>query len=116
MSRFAIIEGGTVANIVEAEADFAATQGWIEARDANIGDLYADGLFTKYEPTTDPVATAAKADFIRKERNGKLSDSDWTQVADAPVDKAAWAAYRQALRDITSQPGFPWTIEWPEQP
>jgi hypothetical protein len=52
----------------------------------------------------------------RVERNAKLAASDWTQVADAPVDKAAWATYRQALRDISDQAGFPWTIEWPTQP
>ena len=58
----------------------------------------------------------AKASAIRSERNEKLSASDWTQVADAPVDKAAWAAYRQALRDITTQAGFPDTITWPVKP
>ena len=52
----------------------------------------------------------------RKRRNKLLSASDWTQVADAPVDKAAWATYRQELRDISAQAGFPWTIEWPTQP
>ena len=116
MARFAIIEGGKVANIVEAEAYFAAEQGWIAAAEADIGDLYADGVFTKYDPTTDPVATAAQAEAIREERNNKLKDSDWTQLADAPVDKTTWAAYRQALRDITAQSGFPWTINWPVAP
>lgn len=57
-----------------------------------------------------------QAEQVRTNRNTKLSASDWTQVADAPVDKAAWATYRQALRDITAQVGFPWTITWPEQP
>jgi hypothetical protein len=52
----------------------------------------------------------------RKRRNKLLSASDWTQVADAPVDKAAWATYRQALRDISAQAGFPATVVWPEQP
>jgi hypothetical protein len=52
----------------------------------------------------------------RKRRNKLLSASDWTQVADAPVDKAAWATYRQALRDISAQAGFPWAVEWPTQP
>jgi hypothetical protein len=50
---------------------------------------------------------------VRQERDTKLTASDWTQVADAPVDKAAWATYRQALRDIPTQAGFPLTIEWP---
>lgn len=53
---------------------------------------------------------------VRGERNRRLSSCDWTQVADAPVDKAAWATYRQALRDVPSQPGFPWDIQWPTQP
>ena len=37
---------------------------------------------------------------MRRERDRLLAASDWTQVADAPVDRAAWAAYRQALRDF----------------
>jgi len=59
---------------------------------------------------------AEQAKSVRTQRGEKLKDSDWTQVADAPVDQAAWAAYRQALRDVTIQPGFPWTIDWPTQP
>jgi len=77
--------------------------------------------YTKYSVADmDAEAIAAKdaeqAESVRNSRTQMLKDSDWTQVADAPVDKAAWAAYRQALRDITSQDGFPWTIDWPEQP
>jgi hypothetical protein len=53
---------------------------------------------------------------VREKRNKLLSASDWTQVADAPVDKAAWATYRQALRDIPQQEGFPATVVWPTQP
>ena len=53
---------------------------------------------------------------IRTERDAKLTESDWTQVADAPVDKAAWATYRQALRDIPSQAGFPNEVVWPVEP
>ncbi len=53
---------------------------------------------------------------IRTERDAKLTSCDWTQVADAPVDQAAWAVYRQALRDITDQEGFPNEVTWPEEP
>lgn len=56
---------------------------------------------------------SALATEARAQRNTLLSASDWTQVADAPVDQAAWATYRQALRDITAQAGFPATINWP---
>ena len=37
---------------------------------------------------------------MRAVRNDLLAQSDWTQVADAPVDRQAWATYRQALRDF----------------
>ena len=53
---------------------------------------------------------------IRTERDAKLTESDWTQVSDAPVDKAAWTTYRQALRDIPSQAGFPNEVTWPTEP
>ena len=53
---------------------------------------------------------------VRTERDAKLTQSDWTQVADAPVDKASWATYRQALRDIPSQAGFPNEVIWPVEP
>lgn len=53
---------------------------------------------------------------IRTERDAKLTESDWTQVADAPVDQTAWATYRQALRDIPSQAGFPNEVTWPVEP
>lgn len=59
---------------------------------------------------------AEQAKSVRDSRNAKLKDSDWTQVADAPVDKAVWATYRQALRDISTQAGFPWEVTWPTEP
>ena len=59
---------------------------------------------------------AEQAKNVRTQRTEKLRDSDWTQVADAPIDKAAWAAYRQALRDVPTQSGFPWQVTWPTQP
>ena len=59
---------------------------------------------------------AQQAASVRATRNQQLAESDWTQVADAPVDQSAWAAYRQALRDVTAQPGFPWDITWPVAP
>jgi hypothetical protein len=51
---------------------------------------------------------------VRTQRNQMLKDTDWTQLSDSPVDKAAWALYRQALRDITQQPD-PFNITWPKQ-
>jgi len=59
---------------------------------------------------------ATQATNVRADRNRRLAECDWTQLPDAPVDHATWAAYRQALRDVSSQPGFPWNVQWPSQP
>ena len=53
---------------------------------------------------------------IRGQRNVLLTESDWTQLQDSPVDRGAWAQYRQALRDIPAQPDFPWSVQWPAKP
>jgi hypothetical protein len=53
---------------------------------------------------------------MRYWRDGELVRTDWTQVADAPVDQAAWATYRQALRDLPASNTDPRQIELPAQP
>ena len=53
---------------------------------------------------------------MRYWRDGELARTDWTQVADAPVDQAAWATYRQELRDIPQQSGYPFNVIWPTSP
>lgn len=59
---------------------------------------------------------ADQAKSVREDRNKRLAECDWTQLADSTADKAAWATYRQALRDVTKQAGFPWNIDWPVAP
>ena len=59
---------------------------------------------------------ADQAQTVRNQRTQLLKDCDWTQIADSTADKTAWATYRQQLRDITAQVGFPWTITWPDAP
>ena len=76
--------------------------------------------YTKYSVADiDDEAKTAKdveqAKSVRTTRDEKLKDSDWTQIADAPVDKKIWATYRQALRDVPTQSGFPWEVTWPTQ-
>ncbi len=77
--------------------------------------------FTKFsvaDMDADAIAAldARQADSVRADRNRRLTASDWTQVDDAPVDQTAWAAYRQALRDVPTQTGFPWDVTWPTEP
>lgn len=81
-----------------------------------------EGVWTQVWTVTDTsteelaILTASESIRIRQQRNRMLANSDWTQVADSPVDKTAWAVYRQALRDVPDQSGFPWTVTWPEEP
>lgn len=82
-------------------------------------DTTVDGVTTtaaEHEAAYKAIKDAEQASAVRKTRGEKLAQSDWTQVADAPVDKEAWATYRQALRDITTQTGFPWEVTWPDAP
>ena len=53
---------------------------------------------------------------LRRYRNLKLVESDWTQLTDSTADKAAWATYRQALRDLPTQNADPKKIKFPQPP
>jgi len=53
---------------------------------------------------------------LRVKRHGYLAASDWTQVPDAPVDKQAWATYRQELRDLPQNTTDPHEVVWPTPP
>jgi hypothetical protein len=72
-----------------------------------VRDMTADEIISREE---------GQAHQIRSDRNYRLSRCDWTQLADSVADKALWAAYRQGLRDIPSQSGFPWNVIWPVEP
>jgi hypothetical protein len=70
---------------------------------------------TAYKATKD----AEQAKSVRTTRDTKLAECDWRVIKAAETATtldAAWATYRQALRDVTTQTGFPWTITWPDAP
>lgn len=68
---------------------------------------------TEYKALRD----AEQAKSVRSIRNQHLKDCDWTQGKDVPdAVSTPWAAYRQQLRDLPKQVGFPWNVEWPKQP
>lgn len=73
-------------------------------------------LVPKPQEQIEQYKTANASREVRHRRTSLLAASDWTQVVDAPVDQAAWGTYRQALRDITAQSGFPYDVVWPEPP
>jgi hypothetical protein len=67
-------------------------------------------------PIVENATDEQKWDFLRLHRDKLLAASDWTQLPDAPVDKEAWAAYRQALRDLPAQGGDADKIIFPSKP
>ena len=71
-----------------------------------------DSGFGNDAEVTDAIFLAR----LRHWRNVELARTDWTQVADAPADKTAWATYRQALRDLPTSNADPRQIELPAQP
>ena len=81
-----------------------------------------DGSWTATPRTADDIAerltieNAQQAAAVRADRNARLAATDWTQIADSTADKPAWATYRQALRDVPSQAGFPQSVTWPQEP
>jgi len=102
-----------------------------EAEHAALLAAQASGQSIQAGEDGRPVAVARPAPDagqlairIRAARDAKLTTCDWTQLTDSPLSaeaKAAWTVYRQALRDITAQEGFPWdgeisAVPWPAMP
>ena len=91
MSTFNICENGVI-----REATPEETQQFIADRASNL--IRAQSL-------------------TREKRNQLLAQTDWTQAKDVPdAVSSKWAAYRQALRDVPQQAGFPDNIQWPVKP
>ena len=71
------------------------------------------------DPIPVPEAPQSLIDSKRARRDLLLADSDWTQLTDSALTeekKTEWATYRQALRDVPAQDGFPRDITWPDEP
>jgi len=77
---------------------------------------YYDASTDTFSGPTDAEQDALDMQTLRLQRNELLAQSDWTQVADAPVDAAAWATYRQALRDLPANTTDPRNPTWPTKP
>jgi len=92
------------------------------------GPVFTDSPATETEPAKTAaeqeaaykaMKDAEQAKSVRTSRDTKLAETDWRVIKaleSGITQDFAWAAYRQNLRDVTSQPGFPWTIEWPVTP
>lgn len=73
-----------------------------------------DGAWTQgWEVSNQPAEDAGRN--IRSQRDNLLQQSDWMALSDVEMSPE-WAAYRQALRDVTAQEGFPYAVIWPTKP
>lgn len=85
-------------------------------------DAATSGCFFRngaWEIVTSQPDTEMLAREARLKRNALIFQSDFSMLPDAPLtsaQKSAWSSYRQALRDISSQTGFPAAIDWPIAP
>ena len=107
--------GGTVYQYSQADGVEQIDGKWYTKH--VLGPIFTDGETTAAEQEAAYKATkdAEQAKSVRTTRDEKLKDSDWTQISDSTADKATWATYRQALRDVPTQSGFPWEVIWPTQ-
>jgi hypothetical protein len=94
MTRYNATENGLIPFTAEQEAEWD-----IKVAEWNAGE------------------STRKASEVRAQRNAKLAATDWTQAVDVPqAVKDSYAPYRQALRDVPAQAGFPNTVVWPKAP
>ncbi len=91
--------------------------GWVEgAFDSTTHKVVNGAAVSKTEEEITAQEIAAAEISFRDERSRRLYACDWTQVPDAPVDRTAWAVYRQELRDLPEHTPDPRYPVWPVPP
>jgi len=116
----ALIMEGRVVDVSAEPFEVADNMFWEDApTDCKAGWIYKDGQFIDPDEKTPEEIASIQIKYLRSERNKKLKASDWTQMPDVDLtstQKTEWANYRQALRDVPQQAGFPTEITWPQKP
>lgn len=82
-------------------------------------DVVTQEIFAEAQVKEMAARLERKKVEVRGQRSWYLTQCDWTQLPDAPLNdeqKGEWRTYRQALRDVTTQESFPESIEWPAVP
>jgi hypothetical protein len=93
-----------------------------------LGPIFTDRPATDTEPAQTAAQQEAaykaqkdaeQSQAMREQRSQKLKETDWVVVKHLERNEnipGAWEVYRQALRDVPTQQGFPWNVTWPEEP
>ncbi len=110
--------GVEIAKYVAVPNDIAVTGQWVYSQ-IMAGNF--EGEIVDVDANVDPFTLEPLPDLktqnARQERDRRLSITDWTQMPDIPQTlKDLWQPYRQALRDVPQQAGFPDNIVWPTPP
>ena len=84
---------------------------WQTSLDNNYNSINSDGSGSVVDFSTD----AEKTSMVRGARDAKLTATDWRALSDVTMSDA-WQTYRQALRDVPAQDGFPTNVTWPVEP
>ena len=113
MPNYAIIKNAKVVNLCVAEVKDVKPYNWILCEVGGIGWSYLNGGFIA--PPVTPHTDGELAADARTERDNLLATTDWTASTDVTMS-AAMTGYRQALRDVPAQAGFPGDITWPVKP
>ena len=114
--RHAIVENGVVVNVVLADEVYGRANGWIPTEEAG-----ASWLFDGENFAPPPPDLILHGHIVRAERDTRLLASDAVVLPDrwarmTAEQQQAWSDYRQALRDVPLQQGFPLEIVWPTKP
>lgn len=101
---------------VNPEGRFHESLVWVPVKEATKERDEYDEVTGETSPPLPPTKEETAA-WVRADRDRRLAETDWTQAADVPqATKDKWAPYRQALRDVPQQEGFPFNVVWPEKP
>jgi len=119
-SRYNLVTGrftGRGKNSDQANVTAREGEGLIEGHYDHSTQMVVDGAVADIPASTIEQEEIDRAWIdLRGSRDRLLTSSDWTQVPDAPVDQAAWATYRQALRDLPANTTDPRDVVWPTRP
>lgn len=109
-----------VVNAIEVDNEIPLAEGleYAPQHDGDIGDTWDGAEWIERDHPLDPpeIFRLRLAKQARAMRDELLTSCDFTQLDDSPRNKIAWKTYRQLLRDIPDQAGFPENIDWPIQP
>tara|TARA_R100001443_G_C3329042_1_gene171896 strand:- start:73 stop:417 length:345 start_codon:yes stop_codon:yes gene_type:complete len=112
--RAHVVKDGVVTStiIVNSLSDFPDL---IDGTEGAIGWTWDGSTLSNPNASTTSEITVLKADGGRVKRDSLLAETDWMASSDLTMSDD-WKTYRQALRDIPTQSGFPETITWPTKP